>query len=107
MNSADGSWYSPRLLLSLISELSVDSRFVAAQRNRKDRSDEWQVWGSRTFQNQVLAAVANWAQLHTIGALNWENGKQPEFDPINDPGTAVDDKRPPTINEVHAFFMSA
>lgn len=108
MNSADGSWYSPRLLLSLISELSFDSRFVAAQRGRRDGSDEWRLWGSRTFQTQVMAADANWSQLHTLGALNWEKGEQPEFDPITDPGAGERvEKRPPSLKDLNSLFMSA
>src|SRR5699024_11930275 len=43
-----GRYYSPRLLLSLISELSLDSRFVSAQRPGDYR--EWRMWASSTFQ---------------------------------------------------------
>lgn len=85
MFSSEGSWYSPRLLLSLIFELSPDSRFAAARRPDPSESGEWRTWSSRTFQNQLLTSVSNWSQLNTIGSVNWEKGKQPKYDPITTP----------------------
>lgn len=85
-----GRYYSPRLLLSLISELSFDSRFVAA--NRPGNTSEWKLWASKTFQAQVLAGAFNWLQIHALGALNWGNSK-PEFKPLQDP--SADDSPEP------------
>lgn len=105
MGSAEGSWYSPRLLLSLIFELSPDSRFMAAHRADPEDTAEWRAWGSRTFQNQILASISNWTQLHTIGGLNWDKGKQPEYSPLTDPSQdqAKKPKRPPSLEEI--FFQ--
>lgn len=77
-----GRYYSPRLLLSLISELSFDSRFVAAR--RPGDATEWRLWASNTFVSQMLAGVFNWVQIHALGALSWGSSK-PEFQPMKDP----------------------
>lgn len=104
MGTREGSWYSPRLLLSLIFELSPDSRFIASHRVDPEGTNEWRVWGSRTFLAQLMASISNWNQLHTIGALNWEKGKEPTYDPVTDPGSRVKaEKRPPTLEEI--FFQ--
>lgn len=87
MNSREGSWYSPRLLLSLISELSFDSRFVSAR--RPGDASEWRLWASNTFVSQMLAGIFNWVQIHALGALNWPDPK-PAFQPVRDP--SHDDK---------------
>lgn len=103
-----GSAYSPRLVLSLISELSFDSRFVAANRPRSSDDDSWVPWGSVTFQNQLLKTIANLTQAHMIGALSWEDGKRPSYDPITDPGDEPrPEKRPMTIDAAAAFFRGA
>lgn len=103
MGTVEGSWYSPRLLLSLIFELSPDSRFIAAHRSDPEDTGEWRVWGSRTFQSQLLASVSNWNQLHTIGGLNWDKGKEPTYDPVQDPGSKTKaEKKPPSLEEI--FF---
>lgn len=91
MNSSEGSWYSPRLLLSLISELSIDSRYVAARRGGD--YNEWRMWSSRTFSNQLAAGAFNWTQIHALGALDW--GKDaPKFEPIRDPSHSEEKKAP-------------
>lgn len=87
-----GRHYSPRLLLSLISELSFDSRFVAAR--RPGDKDEWRMWQSRTFQAQMLAGIFNWQQIHALGALNWGD-KPPEFNPIQDPSSVPEPEPEP------------
>lgn len=90
-----GRYYSPRLLLSLISELSLDSRFIAAQRGGEYA--EWRLWASKIFQAQLLAGVFNWAQIHALGALNWGDSK-PEFNPIHDPTPSVEAKAPEELS---------
>ena len=87
-----GRYYSPRLLLSLISELSLDSRFVSAQRPGDYR--EWRMWASKTFQAQMLAGVYNWSQIHALGALNWGDSK-PEFQPMKDPSQVEPEEAAP------------
>lgn len=101
-----GSLYSPRLVLSLIFELPPDSRYVAAQRDGGDLKGEWTHWGSVTFTNQLLASISNWSQAHTLGALNYEDGKKPEYSPINDPHESVVRKRPPTLEELNGIFFN-
>lgn len=88
-----GRFYSPRLLLYLISELPVDSRYFSAA--RPGDTDEWRLWSSASFQNQLLAAAFNWQQLHAISVISWDKGKQPEFVPISDPSTQYQENKPP------------
>ena len=87
-----GRYYSPRLLLYLISELSLDSRFAAAK--RPGDYHEWRMWASRTFQAQLLAGLFNWQQIHAIGALNWGD-KPPEFQPMLDPSNEAKEPEKP------------
>ncbi len=107
MGEPEGSWYSPRLLLSLIFELSPDSRFTAARRDDPEETREWRAWGSRTFQSQLMAALTNWTQIHAIGGLQWPEGKGPTYTPVTDPGSRAPKKRPPTLGEIHNLFASA
>ena len=90
-----GRYYSPRLLLSLISELSYDSRFVAAR--RPGDYDEWRLWGSRTFQAQATAGVYNWTQMLALGMLNFGDQK-PEFAPLKDPSAMEKEVQPEELS---------
>lgn len=102
MSSTEGSSYSPRLLLSLISGLSVDSRFVAA--HRKGDYNEWRLWQSRTFSNQIASGSFNFTQIHALGALNWGKSGQPDFTPITDPSSPAAEEADPeslSVLEIH------
>ncbi|GAA1645828.1 hypothetical protein GCM10009700_35270 [Brevibacterium sanguinis] len=101
--SGPGRYYSPRLLLYLISELPIDSRYVAARRPG-DKS-EWRLWSSKSFQSQLLAGAFNWTQLHAIAAINWDEGNRPEFTPVTDPGTTQQESKPPEQMTVAEIFQ--
>lgn len=106
MQSREGSSYSPRLVLSLIFELSPDSRFMAARRPRQSEDDSWIPWGSMTFQNQLLKTISNQMQAHTIASVNWE--ERPKYVPVTDPGDELPPERKPmTLDAAAAFFRGA
>lgn len=102
-----GSFYTPRLLLSLIFELPPDSRFIAVHRDGDEGYRAWRQWGSVTFLNQLLANISNVNQAHMLGSLEWADGKRPEYSPINDPGVTVEETKPPSLEEISGVFFNA